>query len=104
MYTINQTEPRELTIHTADLVTYNKIKEILRAEQKQFHSFTIASLKPKSLVLKGISREFEDSEILEDLSETIKNKNLEHIKIIKVERFKQKKPILKRKCFSTNFK
>lgn len=84
MFHIRQTSNNESTIQPTDIEAHTKITDILRTNKQEFFTYTPKSLRPKTLVLKGLSGEFNEEELLSEFVSL----DLLNTKIIKISKMK----------------
>lgn len=75
------------SIMTTTQTVFEKVKTILKNKQIQFYTFTPKGVKPKSIILKGISEDFSAEQVELDL----KSKNIPAVEILKVLELKYKR-------------
>lgn len=81
---VRYTDKDYITVKSLNIKTYKLIKEILKANEIQFYSYTPKENKKISLVLKGIKSEYDESDVIN----SINSKNLTNVKIEQVTKLK----------------
>lgn len=71
------------TVQPSNIENHKKITEILIKNNQQYYTYTPKSLRPKTIVLKGISGEFNEQDIKDEIEE-LKLQNTNILKITKM--------------------
>ncbi|KAH0549592.1 hypothetical protein KQX54_010730 [Cotesia glomerata] len=68
------------------MTTFDYLKKILKEGEIVYYSYTPKNLRPKSVILKGISKDYDSKQVLEDF----KQKNIPVVELMKVSELKFK--------------
>lgn len=92
-FLIKEISSNHLIIYTFDINDYKKVCELLKKTETNYYTFTPKIEKKTTLILKGLSAEYDPTEVMEILKEH----QTEKTKIEKVERLQTKRTIKENK-------